>query len=61
VGTDDPHGRLPDTEGISDRKNEVTDAPLCGITERNDRQIAGVNLEDGNVRFGVGAYEMSVQ
>ena len=53
---DDAGGhRLADAERIADRQHDVADLQPVGVAEGDHRQLVEVDLEDGDVRFGVAA------
>jgi hypothetical protein len=53
---DDAHGhRLPDAEGIADGEHDIADAQAVGLAESDGRQLVGLDLQDGEIGFGVAA------
>ena len=58
-GADDAGGDgLADAEGVADGQHDVADLHLVAVGHRDDRQVLGVNLDDGDVGLRVAANDL---
>ena len=61
-GADDPKGHgLLQAERIPDRHDHLTNLEVAGVAPRQDRQLLGVNLDQGDVGLRIRADEPSLE